>query len=66
MIFISNSIEQAALKFQDRAGRSRKLTISGGVATLPLQAKDWEELVKKADVALYQAKEAGRNKIVGY
>ncbi|MHC4411128.1 MAG: GGDEF domain-containing protein [Planctomycetota bacterium] len=61
-----NSIEQAALKFQDRAGRSRKLTISGGVATLPLQAQDWEELVKKADVALYQAKEAGRNKIVGY
>ena len=60
------AIEEAQLTFRDRDGRSRRLTISGGVATLPLQATNWEELVKKADVALYQAKESGRNRIVGY
>jgi len=59
-------IEQAGLKFRDREGRARELTISGGVATLPLQAKDWQELVDKADKALYRAKDSGRNRIVGY
>ena len=60
------SVEDAGLQFRDAQGRKRRLTVSGGVATLPLQASTWEELVKKADVALYQAKEAGRNRIVGY
>jgi len=59
------SVENADLMFRDAQGRKRKLTVSGGVATLPLQATTWEELVKKADVALYQAKESGRNRIVG-
>jgi len=59
-------IEDAGLEFRDREGRKKTVTISGGVATLPLQAKDWEELVRKADDALYRAKEGGRNRIVGY
>jgi len=59
-------VEDANLEFRDAQGRKRRLTISGGVATLPLQASSWEELVKKADVALYQAKDSGRNRIVGY
>ncbi len=60
------AVEEAGLEFRDRENRKRRLTVSGGVATLPLQATNWEELVKKADIALYQAKEAGRNRIVGY
>ncbi|MHC4955634.1 MAG: IS66 family insertion sequence element accessory protein TnpA [Planctomycetota bacterium] len=60
------TVEEASLKFRDTQDRQRILTISGGVATLPLQATTWGELVKKADVALYQAKESGRNRIVGY
>jgi diguanylate cyclase (GGDEF)-like protein len=59
-------VEEAGLFFEDRHGTRRPLTISGGVATLPLQADSWEDLVEKADQALYRAKERGRNCIVGY
>jgi diguanylate cyclase len=60
------SVEEAGLVFEDASGRRRVLTISGGVATLPLQAETAEELIKKADEALYRAKARGRNCIVGY
>jgi len=59
-------IEEAGLMFEDKTGRRRTLTISGGVATLPLQTDTWEDLVEKADQALYKAKSLGGNNIVGY
>jgi diguanylate cyclase (GGDEF)-like protein len=59
------SVEAAGLLFEDPTGRRRVLTISGGVATLPLQAETGEDLVEKADQALYRAKARGRNCIVG-
>jgi len=58
-------VEAAGLAFEDPTGRRRVLTISGGVATLPLQAQTGEELIEKADQALYRAKARGRNCIVG-
>jgi diguanylate cyclase (GGDEF)-like protein len=41
------------------------VTISGGVATYPQDAPGEVELIRAADEALYQAKNAGRNRIVG-
>jgi diguanylate cyclase (GGDEF)-like protein len=41
-----------------------KLTISGGVASFPIDAGDENELLRKADGALYRAKGSGRNKIM--
>lgn len=41
-----------------------KLTISGGVAAFPIDAGDENELLRKADGALYRAKGTGRNKII--
>lgn len=41
-----------------------KLTISIGVAEFPTDAANWEEIIKKADEALYQAKNTGRDKLV--
>jgi len=40
------------------------LTVSLGVATFKVDATNADELVKKADDALYRAKESGRNRVV--
>jgi two-component system, sensor histidine kinase LadS len=44
-------------------GETLKLTISVGVASLPLHARDRDGLVEAADKALYLAKESGRNRV---
>ena len=38
------------------------ITMSAGVATLPPEAVDFDELLKAADLALYAAKRAGRDR----
>jgi diguanylate cyclase (GGDEF)-like protein len=45
---------------------SGKLTVSAGVATFPVDASDEDDLVKKADKSLYQAKTQGRNQVVAF
>jgi diguanylate cyclase (GGDEF)-like protein len=40
------------------------LTISSGIASFPQDATDKEELIRKADEALYKAKGSGKNKVV--
>jgi diguanylate cyclase (GGDEF)-like protein len=42
----------------------RKVTISGGVAEIDDAMKNYDELLKVADQALYEAKAAGRNRVV--
>lgn len=44
-------------------GKSIKITISLGVSEVKGKIKTPEDLVKKADSALYKAKETGRNKV---
>ena len=39
------------------------ITISGGLATFPWDAHDTQTLIDKADHALLQAKDAGKNRI---
>ena len=41
-----------------------KVTISGGVATYPVDGDSTIDLLRKADDALYEAKKTGRNRIV--
>lgn len=43
-----------------------KISASIGVANFPLHANDPDELFKRADDALYKAKENGRNQVVVY
>jgi len=49
-----------------RVGELPQITISLGVASYPTDGTDIEELIKKADAAMYAAKQAGRNKAVKY
>jgi diguanylate cyclase (GGDEF)-like protein len=44
--------------------RIENITISAGVAGYPEHARNKDELFNKADVALYVAKESGRNQVV--
>ncbi|MEZ7890272.1 MAG: sensor domain-containing diguanylate cyclase [Candidatus Wallbacteria bacterium] len=46
-----------------KTGHKLKVTISIGVASFPLHTKEKTELIKKADSALYMAKEQGRNRV---
>lgn len=43
-------------------GEQFKVTISLGVATYPTHAGDKNELIEKADIALYRSKRGGRNR----
>lgn len=59
--------ERIRTGIQKRFGRGRvaaRVTLSGGVATCPTDARTSEDLVRRADSALYQAKASGKNRIV--
>ncbi len=45
--------------------KQTRTTVSAGVAALPDDAQDKVELIDRADKALYQAKEKGRNRVCG-
>lgn len=47
-------------------GVRSQLSVSIGIASFPKDANNAEDLIKKADEALYTAKETGRNKVCCY
>ena len=65
-IFISNRFRRqfnnSELKFIGPDGKGL-LTISGGLAAYPRDGNDVEQLMKKADDALLDAKRSGKNRI---
>jgi diguanylate cyclase (GGDEF)-like protein len=46
-----------------KAGRQIYLTVSLGISTFPLDGRSEEQLLRKADEALYRAKNQGRNAV---
>jgi diguanylate cyclase (GGDEF)-like protein/PAS domain S-box-containing protein len=58
------AVERQAFDIGD--GTTVPITVSIGVATYPEQADSPEDVVKAADVALYAAKRAGRNRVSPY
>ena len=55
--------ERLLKEVADHKFPNREITLSGGVATYPQDAESTIELLEKADLYLYEAKKAGRNRI---
>jgi len=53
-------IERILLRRQNTS-----ITVSIGLACLPLDTKDEDELIQKADKSMYEAKRKGRNRVCG-
>jgi diguanylate cyclase (GGDEF)-like protein len=62
---VRRNIAEAPLPLLD-GGKPAHVTVSVGVATLPAHAADADELVSKADQALYRAKQQGKDRVVVY
>jgi len=60
---IRQSVEQTEIDLGDV---SIKKTASLGISIFPDHCDDGNECIKRADIALYKAKESGRNRIVVY
>ena len=58
---IRERVENTKLDYKDQ---NISLTISGGIASFPIDATDTENLIKNSDIAVYKAKESGKNNIV--
>ena len=58
--------EKVRLLIKDSMINTLKVTVSIGVAQLSAEDHNYESLVARADTALYQAKEGGRNQSVAY
>jgi diguanylate cyclase (GGDEF)-like protein len=46
-------------------GKSLAVTVSAGLAELPADGTGWDKVFAVADARLYEAKNAGRNRVVG-
>ena len=57
---IRNKIKNSEIKFQDKV---IKFTVSFGVSTVNKTMRNHEDLIKKADNALYRAKNSGRDRV---
>lgn len=53
-------------KLSDEKGEAVSLTVSAGFALLDAERRGLDELLSAADVALYRAKAAGRNRVEGF
>lgn len=58
---IRKKVEETKHEYE---GQIISVTISGGLATFPIDATDTESLIKNSDIAVYRAKEEGKNNII--
>jgi diguanylate cyclase (GGDEF)-like protein len=62
---IRGKVEKTAVPGEERQP-GKRLTVSIGVATVPSDASSSEELVARADAALYRAKAEGKNRVAAF
>jgi diguanylate cyclase (GGDEF)-like protein len=63
---VCEAISKLSYCFDERTSQCIRITVSGGVATFPTMANDATELTKCADIAMYAAKAAGKNRVIRY
>lgn len=61
---IQKAIRDRHFSYTIPSGAKAILTISAGIADCPGDADDFDSLVRRADEALYQAKNTGRDKLI--
>lgn len=59
---IRTLVEKKVIK-EDSTNATLSVTISIGISTFPKHGKEHKDLLKVADIALYRAKQAGKNRI---
>jgi len=62
---VNDVLHALSLAFEDE-GQRLHLTCSAGIAAFPSDGQDAEALVRNAEIAMYRAKEAGRNTVRSY
>jgi len=60
---IRQKVEETEIRYE---GKNIKMTLRGGLASLPIDAGDGLTLLKSADKAMYRAKSFGKNNISFY
>ena len=63
---VARRVLDAVAKPYDLLGHEFRMTVSVGIARYPDDAEDEETLLKHADIAMYRAKEQGRNTFLFY
>jgi len=58
-------VEEHPFKYEKNTKRGQ-VTVSVGVANFPEDTENMEDLINNADMALYQAKGAGRNRVIRF
>lgn len=61
---IRNAVDAMESLYDGKNSIKAHVTISAGISAIPIDAQDENELLRKADQAIYKAKATGRNKIV--
>ncbi len=62
---IRQSISMETFQFGQEAASQERVTVSIGLSHFPQEATIASQLLRVADYRLYQAKEAGRNRVIG-
>lgn len=66
-VLLAEEVRKAMEDFEFTVRRQKlHMTVSIGAASLPADTLDEEDLVRKADEALYRAKHEGRNKVIAW
>jgi diguanylate cyclase (GGDEF)-like protein len=60
-VYVVSKVIDSLAKIHDIDGHALRIGVSAGIALYPVQTEDLDDLLRYADIAMYQAKNAGKN-----